>query len=427
MRKFALALALACAFPALGHGAGTEDAQVTQLAKQHYKAGLEAYKTGNYTIAIKELKRAHQLKPLAALLLNIGATYRKMGDNTNALHYYQRYLAEAPEDVKDRAEVEKIVAELGGDKAPAHATAAAAAEPPAEAAAPPKEWHTVVDAAPPDTPLDLRVHMPAKKGVKVYVYYRGAGEANFTAVLARRHGAEKVGRIPASAMAGKSIQYYVEARDAAGAVLRSSGSQSDPNIVMLDPSAKPQMVADEGGAAAAPSSASDDEASGVKRELDDEAAPIMGEVAAARAKKKETKSSGSSGPGAVFWTGLAASLVGAGSIGGGLWAYSRAKQLADALSADSQNPAHFRFNDPTVQQDDRAVEAKGKWYNNTVAPALVGAGAGVLGVGLVLMIVDRTALNHKTNEKPKRPNRFDAFLTPSATPTFVGAASGFRF
>ena len=98
------------------------------MAKEHYKQGLDAYKNGKYPEAIKELKKAYLLKRLPALLLNIGATYRKMGDLDNAVYYYKKYLAEAPE-AKDRGEVEKTLAELEKEKPGAGGAAPAASEP----------------------------------------------------------------------------------------------------------------------------------------------------------------------------------------------------------------------------------------------------------------------------------------------------------
>src|SRR5438046_375585 len=89
-----------------------EDAEVTRMAKEHYKAGLEAYKAGKYNVAIKELQKAYLLKRLPALLLNIGATYRKMSEFDNAIHYYQKFLDEAPADARERPEVQTIIAEI---------------------------------------------------------------------------------------------------------------------------------------------------------------------------------------------------------------------------------------------------------------------------------------------------------------------------
>src|SRR6516164_8453745 len=108
-------IALLCGAPAPAH-AQDDDAEVTRMAKEHYKAGLDAYKTGKYDVAIKELKKAYLLKRLPALLLNIGATYRKMGDLDLALHFYKKYLDEAPPEARDRADVEATVKELEQEK-----------------------------------------------------------------------------------------------------------------------------------------------------------------------------------------------------------------------------------------------------------------------------------------------------------------------
>ena len=117
------------------------------------------------------MKKAYLLKRLPALLLNIGATYRKMNDYENSVYYYKKYLAEAP-DAKDRGEVEKTLGNRGAKPAPERAPRArrrpAKPSAPSEAPAPPAatEWkHTPVDAAPPEQPLDVRVQMPVSKGV----------------------------------------------------------------------------------------------------------------------------------------------------------------------------------------------------------------------------------------------------------------------
>src|SRR5678816_144054 len=117
--NFVLALFSALAFslvvaPAVR--ADEDDPETIAQAKEHYKAGLEAYKAGKYDVAIKELKKAYLLKKLPPLLLNIGATYRKMGDLDLALHFYKKYLDEAPPDAKDRAEVEKTIGEIQQEK-----------------------------------------------------------------------------------------------------------------------------------------------------------------------------------------------------------------------------------------------------------------------------------------------------------------------
>jgi hypothetical protein len=428
----ALVAAMLCVVPAVAHAESSDEAEITAMAKEHYKLGLDAYKNGKYPEAIKELKKAYLLKRLPALLLNIGATYRKMGDVDNAVYYYKKYLAEAP-DARDRGEVEKTLAELDKEKpgAGAGATGSAANEPtpPAsESPAPPAstEWkHTPIDAAPPDQPLDVRVQMPVTKGVKVYVYYRGAGQSDFSQVLMRRHGGEKVGRIPGDAMSGKSLQYYVEGKDDKGNVVKTFGSASDPNIVRIDSSAAPQVVASGGTAAA---SGESDHA-----DLDDEAAPITGEIAERPGKKHHGGSHAAEGErtarfGAAFWAGAAVAVLGVASFAIGGYFLYQAKSYSDVLTADSQyrdpnTGQPYQFTDPNASPyDDKTVEARGI-RDNGIGIGLTVTG-GVLAVGgVVMMVVDQVVLKKRGEEKPHHT----AWILPTAGPNVAGVAGGITF
>jgi hypothetical protein len=430
----ALVAAFLCVTPAIARAESSDEAEITAMAKEHYKQGLDAYKNGKYPEAIKELKKAYLLKRLPALLLNIGATYRKMNDYENAVYYYKKYLAEAP-DAKDRGEVEKTLAEIEHEKPGAAASASsapAAAEPsaPSETPAPPAatEWkHTPVDAAPPEQPLDVRVQMPVSKGVKVYVYYRGAGQADFSQVLMRRHGSEKVGRIPAEAMSGKSVQYYVEGKDDKGHVVKSFGSPSDPNIVRIDESAAPQVVASSGGEAAS------EKGSSAHADLDDEAAPITGEIAE-KPRKHHGGSSSSSGSdrtarfGAAFWAGAVAAVIGVAGVAIGSYFLYQAKSYSDVLTADSQyrdpmTGLPYKFTDPNASPyDDKTVEARGQRDNN-IGIALTAVGGIALVGGVALMVVDQTVLKHR-GEKAKHSS---AWLMPTVGPNVAGVAGGVTF
>ena len=428
----ALVAAFLCATPAVARAESSDEAEITAMAKEHYRLGLDAYKTGKYPEAIKELKKAYLLKRLPALLLNIGATYRKMNDVENAVYYYKKYLAEAPE-AKDRGEVEKTLAELEHEKPGAGAaasSASAAAEPsaPSESPAPPAttEWkHTPVDAAPPDQPLDVRVQMPVQKGVKVYVYYRGAGQSDFNQVLMRRHGGEKVGRIPADAMAGKSLQYYVEGKDDKGNVVKSFGSSSDPNIVRIDSSAAPQVVAAGGEAAG-------EKGTSAHSDLDDEAAPITGELVE---KTKKHRGGGSSSGsdrtarfGAAFWAGAIVAVVGVAGIAIGGYFLYQAKSYSDVLTADSQyrdpmTGLPYKFTDPNASPyDDKTVEARGQRDNNIGIALSVVGGIATVG-GVALMVVDQVVLKHR-GEKAKHSS---AWLLPTVGPNVAGVAGGVTF
>ena len=427
----ALVAAFLCVTPAVARAESSDEAEITAMAKEHYKQGLDAYKNGKYPEAIKELKKAYLLKRLPALLLNIGATYRKMNDTENAVYYYKKYLAEAP-DAKDRGEVEKTLAEIEHEKSGgASAAAAEPSPPPSESPAPPAtaEWkHTPVDAAPPQQPLDVRVQMPVQKGVKVYVYYRGAGESDFNQVLMRRHGAEKIGRIPAEAMSGKSVQYYVEGKDDKGHVVKSFGSPSDPNIVRIDESAAPQVVASSGGGEAA-----SDKGNSAHADLDDEAAPITGELAE-KPKKHRGGSSSSSGSdrtarfGTAFWAGAVVAVVGIAGVAIGSYFLFQAKSYSDVLTSDSQyrdpmTGLPYKFTDPNASPyDDKTVEARGQRDNN-IGIALTAVGGIALVGGVALMVVDQTVLKHR-GEKPKRSS---AWLLPTVGPNVAGVAGGVTF
>jgi hypothetical protein len=458
-----------CLAPAAVH-AQDDDAEVMQMAKEHYRLGLEAFKKADYKTAIKELKRAYLLKQLPPLLLNIGATYRKMGNLDLATHFYKKYLDEAPADAKDRGEVEGILAEIGQQKATVSPEPATTDEPPpssskddapppprkAPAASGAESWnHPVIDAAPPDTPVDVKVAMSVMKGVKVYLFYRMPGEEDFKPVLMKRKGPVKVGRIPAQAMTGKSIQYYIEAKNSKGDVVKNAGSEADPNIIMIDPDAPPQMLAsmDRRDTDAYEEPEPEDRpARGRRRSIEDEDddAPITGRVREPR--RRDRRPSGGAGkPGTLMWAGvglLAGGALLAGGLGGagfGL-AQARASELStacsDARCIDNQGNKIFFNNDPISTQNGfkqyAEIEAEGKAFDALgIAGVVVGSAAALTGVALI--IVDRVGGGPQSDRGPKpkkRPRRdFEDeeagrgrfIVSPTFGPTFAGAAAAVTF
>ena len=112
----AVAALLASAAPTISYAQDAEDAEILRQAKEHYRLGLEAFKNGKYTDAIKELKKAYLLKRLPPLLVNIAKTYEKLNDNDNAIYYYKKYLAEAPPDAKDRDQAKQALADIQAKK-----------------------------------------------------------------------------------------------------------------------------------------------------------------------------------------------------------------------------------------------------------------------------------------------------------------------
>ncbi len=444
-------------------GEVADDEEVTKMAKEHYKLGLDAYQAGKYDVAIKELKMAYLLKHIPALLLNLAATYRKMGDNAQAISFYQKYLEEAPADAKDRPEVEKALnevkpgAEIPKGTAPVEKPAepkAAPAEEESRTATTAKEFsHQIIDAAPPEMPIDVRVTMPVMKGVKVYTFYRVPGEAEFRQVLMKRHGSEKVGRIPAKVVTGTSIQYYVEARDPSGNVVRAAGSQGSPNIIMIDPSAKPVMIAsmDEQQNEERAQEQNEEEApppprpTKRHRDLEDEEAPLTGQLAEEH-PRRHTAPKRNSKYGTVFWAGVGLAAGGAAiGIGLGAAGFSQASTYSDLVSMDAHKlntsvtpNAPFRFNDPTAKgSDDKSFEASGKLYDSLgIAGTVIGSALVV--TGGIMMLYDAVLKNRSTEEqRPKRRRRpvrveEDAaapswYILPQAGPRGAGLGGGFNF
>ena len=452
---FAFAFALLLGSLAARAQEGQEDdPEVLKMAKEHYKLGLEAYKTGKYDVAIKALKRAYLLKRLPPLLLNIAATYRKLGDNQMALHFYKKYIDEAPPDAKDREDVQRTIVEIQDGKpaappaentqdAPAPSAPSSSKEEPVHAKNEPHKvaWnHNVIDAVPPDSPVDVRVSMPVLKGVKVYVYYRVPGEADFKPVLMKRKGGEKVGRIPADAVAGTSLQYYIEARDPGGNIVKTIGSESSPNIIMVDPSAPPQIIAgfsDRGGdeppqqpRAEEPEPRNEDEEAPrpkKRRNLDDEAAPVSESSTPHRSNAKP------SGDKTFLYAGAALTGVGVAGLAVGIAGMVLAKQYAGVLSDESRNPTFVDDNGMTqkIFFDNQAAsyQSSGKLWNAIgIAGTAVGAAATITGVALIVLHTTRSS---GAAEKPKRrraaPVEDSFYLTPTGSPTYAGVQAGFSF
>ncbi len=225
---------------------GAEDK--TAAAKAEYQKAAELFSAGNFMEAVKGFKKAYGLKAAPALLFNIAVCYRKLDEKDLAALYFDKFLKEADAKAPNRAEAEKQLVELKGQGA-----TVAAPEAPSGPAAPP-QWKTVdkfehvpPDETPPGKPLDIRAMVPEKGGpFKLMMYWRAAGQADFTIVEMQRRYFEYVGRIPATAMGGKSVQYYLIVKDPAGKTYAKAGSPTQPNLVLVVEGAKPAFYADLG-------------------------------------------------------------------------------------------------------------------------------------------------------------------------------------
>ncbi len=504
-----------------------EDPEITAEAKKHYKLGQDAYTEGKYDLAIKELKRAYVLKRIPAILVNIAMTYRKTKDYEMAIYFYKKFLTDAPADDKQRPSIDVAIGEVEKERTaasqpqqlapakpavelakpaveaakpaveavkqaePAVKPAVEAAKPAVEAAksvapagdaasADPaqaaqqvaatadkaqSDWaHTPVDAAPPNQPVDIRVQMPVMKGVKVKVYFRKEGQANFDSLELKRRGNEKVARIPGDVAQGKAFQYYIEAKDPAGTVIKSIGNELSPNLVLIDPTARPQMI----GAEVQGDGADDDEIAkrtktGPTRDIENEQATFdLGaqEKAMARLRQQmrdKARGGGKSGGkpllGPMGWGGAVAAVLGLGGLGAGGAFLGLAASNAQLVSGDSACETKVKVNgvaqcphfgpndDPTLSRTLKPAtsdyEAKGLMYDK-VGIAMTTVGGVLLAGGGALLTYD--LIKRYGKEKPAAPKTRKVkkvieveepatswFVAPVVSPGSVGVVSLFTY
>ncbi len=110
MRGFIFFLLFAFGTAQAGRALG-EDAP--PMAESRYKAGLKAYRAGNYAMAAREFQVALELYPKSAkLAYNAARCLERADQPRKAIELYRRYLELAPK-AKDRAEVETLIKALG--------------------------------------------------------------------------------------------------------------------------------------------------------------------------------------------------------------------------------------------------------------------------------------------------------------------------
>lgn len=95
--------------------------------------------------------------------------------------------------------------------------------------------HTIIDTAKAGAPQPIEVMLGADvKASKVSVMYRKEGSTDFTEVKLTKQGACKyTGAIPAAAMKGSLVHYYVAAYNDGAKPVASKGSSGSPNIIEI--------------------------------------------------------------------------------------------------------------------------------------------------------------------------------------------------
>ena len=275
--SFVSVLLIACVLASASARAEDVDKQVQKMNKRAMDDydSLEFESSRRTLLDAVQMLRANGLDetPLAArTYANLGIVYingfkdRNRGQQqfVNALKIAPDYKLDPAVDTPELAEAfsaaQKQVAKLAGKQRPATTPPKppVAEKPPEKPPEKPVETpptpppsteevhglvHTPVDESRPNTPIPVRAKLGSDVGAtRVFLFFRSSGD--FLSVpMKNSSGAEWVGVIPPDAVTGKSLQYYLEARDARGRAVADAGSAASPFIVVIsDTAAAPSNV-----------------------------------------------------------------------------------------------------------------------------------------------------------------------------------------
>jgi hypothetical protein len=101
--------------------------------------------------------------------------------------------------------------------------------------------HNPIDESKPNTIIPVKAQLGSDAGAtRVFLFYRAGGQEDYVSVPMKNvGGADWVGAIPADAVVGRALQYYLEARDARGRAVVGSGSAPNPYIISISETAPP--------------------------------------------------------------------------------------------------------------------------------------------------------------------------------------------
>jgi hypothetical protein len=127
---------------------GADPAKAAALA--HFETAKRLFDVREYARALEEYKEAYLAKPDPAFLFNVGQCHRKLGQNAQALDFFQQFLKKAPADDPNRHQVEARIADIQAEE---QAKATRAPEAPSSPAAPTPLPVAPAPARAPSTPL----------------------------------------------------------------------------------------------------------------------------------------------------------------------------------------------------------------------------------------------------------------------------------
>jgi hypothetical protein len=452
-----IAIALVSVRPALADDAPPTAAQL-EAAKKAFAEGTALHDAGNIHDAIEKFKESYRLTKNPLLLYNIGFTMDEASQKDPslkdlALFYYRKFLSDAPQNAAQRTTVADRVKALEKDKleadlnAPpttpttpppttptiAPTTPTTPTEPPTRRIQikPPGTYdiadfeHQVVDAAPPGKPLDVTAFVPEDSGWTVTLNYRGAGDASFTTKVMKWHYKELVARIPASKMAGSTIQYFIEvsdprlvtATDPTGKVT-SSGKSASANLITIDASAQPRFfpdVTDEPGTTTSTGTTENPIGPNPNPGGGTVDVPTGNGLFDVGSKKFTYAKWGTTGGAAVLFAG---SLI----------FYIQAGQQADALVSDAKSTHPGCAMLPcTFDKYDRDLQSAGK-LDQTLSQVTFGVGLVATAAAGYLWYRQLSHKSHGEAAATSKPAEETSWIVvPSISDGYAGAAAATRF
>lgn len=106
--------------------------------EQAFVRGRELFAAERWAEARAQFLAAYEIHPEPLLLFNVGSTYRREGALDDALRYYRRFLAEAPDDDEYRPLAVQVIAEIEEEQRAAAAAATPEPEPQPQPQPPPE-------------------------------------------------------------------------------------------------------------------------------------------------------------------------------------------------------------------------------------------------------------------------------------------------
>jgi len=101
---------------ALAGDAGKAADPAKVAARAHFESAKRLFEVREYARALEEYKEAYLAKPDAAFLYNIAQCHRKLGQNAQALDFFQQFLRKSLPDDAIRPQVEARIAEIEAEE-----------------------------------------------------------------------------------------------------------------------------------------------------------------------------------------------------------------------------------------------------------------------------------------------------------------------